>query len=63
MYENDYGWGKPIVVRSGLGNKVDGKLTVFCGAEEGSIDVEACLLLQTLEAMVNDDGFMVTITL
>ncbi|KAK8615362.1 hypothetical protein V6N13_069135 [Hibiscus sabdariffa] len=63
VFGNDYGWGRPIAVRSGLGNKVDGKLTVFCGAEEGSIDVEACLLLETLEAMANDDEFMNTVTI
>ncbi|KAK8544457.1 hypothetical protein V6N13_056236 [Hibiscus sabdariffa] len=63
VYGNDYGWGRPIAVRSGLGNKVDGKLTVFCGAEEGSIDVEACLLLETLEAMANDDEFMNSVTI
>ncbi|GMJ03503.1 hypothetical protein like AT5G67150 [Hibiscus trionum] len=63
MYGNDFGWGRPIAVRSGLGNKLDGKLTLFCGAEEGSIDVEACLSAETLEAMANDDEFMDTVTI
>ncbi|KAK8564254.1 hypothetical protein V6N13_005510 [Hibiscus sabdariffa] len=63
MYGNDFGWGKPISVRSGSSNKSDGKLTVFCGVEEGSIDVEACLSGETLEAMANDDEFMDTVTM
>ncbi|KAL4352169.1 hypothetical protein GQ457_06G002940 [Hibiscus cannabinus] len=58
VYGNDFGWGRPIAVRSGSGNKCDGKLTLFCGAEEGSIDVEACLSAETLEAMAKDDEFM-----
>ncbi|KAK8564251.1 hypothetical protein V6N13_005513 [Hibiscus sabdariffa] len=63
MYGNDFGWGRPIAVRSGLGNKCEGKLTLFCGVEEGSIDVEACLPAEILEAMANDDEFMDTITI
>ncbi|KAL4361256.1 hypothetical protein GQ457_04G023690 [Hibiscus cannabinus] len=63
MYGNDFGWGRPIAVRSGLGNKLNDKLTLFCGAEEGSIDVEACLLPETLEAMACDDEFMDTVTI
>ncbi|KAE8686775.1 hypothetical protein F3Y22_tig00111027pilonHSYRG00083 [Hibiscus syriacus] len=63
VYGNDFGWGRPISVRSGLGNKFDGKLTVFCGVEEGSIDVEACLSAETLEAMANDDEFMDKVTI
>ncbi|OMO58123.1 Transferase [Corchorus olitorius] len=58
MYGNDFGWGKPIAVRSGLANKFDGKITLFRGAEEGSIDIEACLSPETLEAMGNDEEFM-----
>ncbi|XP_022739948.1 uncharacterized acetyltransferase At3g50280-like [Durio zibethinus] len=61
MYGNDFGWGRPIAVRSGSANKFDGKITVFCGAKEGSIDIEACLLPETLEAMANDHEFMDTV--
>ncbi|XWS41884.1 hypothetical protein CRYUN_Cryun17cG0120800 [Craigia yunnanensis] len=63
VYGNDFGWGRPIAVRSGSGNKIDGKLTLFCGAEEGSIDIEACLLPETLDAMANDQEFMDTLTI
>ncbi|XVF61199.1 hypothetical protein PTKIN_Ptkin08bG0110700 [Pterospermum kingtungense] len=62
MYGNDFGWGRPIAVRSGSANKFDGKLTLFCGAEEGSIDIEACLLPETLYAMENDQEFMDSFT-
>ncbi|KAK2983853.1 hypothetical protein RJ640_008529 [Escallonia rubra] len=31
VYESDFGWGKPVAVRSGLANKFDGKVTIFPG--------------------------------
>ncbi|KAL5556977.1 hypothetical protein UlMin_039213 [Ulmus minor] len=58
VYGNDFGWGKPLAVRSGPGNKFDGKLTVFEGAEDGSIDFEASLSPETLKALASDDEFM-----
>ncbi|XP_059457947.1 uncharacterized acetyltransferase At3g50280-like [Corylus avellana] len=57
VYGNDFGWGRPLAVRSGVGNKYDGKLTVFPGPEEGSIDFEACLSPETLLAMADDAEF------
>ncbi|XP_038998408.1 uncharacterized acetyltransferase At3g50280-like [Hibiscus syriacus] len=62
MYGNDFGWGKPMAIRGGSSNKVDGMLTLFCGAEEGSIDVEMCLFPETLEAIASDEEFMDTVT-
>uniref|UniRef100_A0A2N9F387 BAHD acyltransferase n=1 Tax=Fagus sylvatica TaxID=28930 RepID=A0A2N9F387_FAGSY len=58
VYGNDFGWGKPVAVRSGAGNKTHGKITVFPGVEEGSIDIEACLSPEVLVAMGNDYEFM-----
>jgi hypothetical protein len=58
VYGNDFGWGKPVAVRSGAGNKTHGKITVFRGVEEGSIDIEACLSPEILEAMGNDLEFI-----
>ncbi|XP_062117360.1 uncharacterized acetyltransferase At3g50280-like [Humulus lupulus] len=49
VYGNDFGWGRPVAVRSGTGNKIDGKLTPFPGAEEGSIDFEVCLSPATIK--------------
>ncbi|BBH07778.1 HXXXD-type acyl-transferase family protein [Prunus dulcis] len=63
VYGNDFGWGRPVGVRSGAGNKSHGKITVFAGVEEGSIDIEVCLLAETLEAMGNDSEFMDVVTL
>ncbi|KAL5556972.1 hypothetical protein UlMin_039208 [Ulmus minor] len=61
VYGNEFGWGKPIAVRSGPGNKFDGMLTVYPGVEQGSVDFEVCLLPQTLQAMANDGEFMETV--
>ncbi|KAL5556968.1 hypothetical protein UlMin_039204 [Ulmus minor] len=58
VYGNDFGWGKPLAVRSGPANKFDGKLTVFEGAEDGSIDFEACLSPETLKGLASDVQFM-----
>ncbi|XP_009762458.1 uncharacterized acetyltransferase At3g50280-like [Nicotiana sylvestris] len=62
VYANDFGWGRPIAVRSGAGNKHDGKMTIFSGVEEGSIDIEACLTPETLHAMGEDAKFMEAVT-
>ncbi|KAK4262314.1 hypothetical protein QN277_027890 [Acacia crassicarpa] len=59
IYGNDFGWGKPVAGRSGAANKANGKITVFAGAEEGSVDIELCLPFQILETMSNDPHFTV----
>ncbi|CAH9089091.1 unnamed protein product [Cuscuta europaea] len=58
MYGADFGWGKPVAVRSGMGNKSDGKVTLLAGPEEGSVDIELCILPQTLMRLCNDPAFM-----
>ena len=58
VYDNDFGWGKPVQVRSSARNKTHGKITVFAGAEEGSINIEVCLSYEISEAMRNDSEFM-----
>ncbi|KAK9135938.1 hypothetical protein Syun_015268 [Stephania yunnanensis] len=62
VYGNDFGWGRPVAVRSGGGNKFNGKITVFEGCVEGSMDFEACLAVETLEALVDDAEFMREVT-
>ncbi|KAK9193163.1 hypothetical protein WN944_003860 [Citrus x changshan-huyou] len=53
FYGNDFGWGRPIAVRSGPANKAaEGKITLFAGVEEGSVDVEACFLPETLQDQI-----------
>ncbi|GMP69346.1 hypothetical protein CsSME_00028646 [Camellia sinensis var. sinensis] len=65
VYGNDFGWGKPMAVRSGGGNKSDGKITHFPGVKEGSIDieVEVCLLPEKLVALRDDEEFMEAVTM
>ncbi|XP_065873492.1 uncharacterized acetyltransferase At3g50280-like [Euphorbia lathyris] len=63
VYGNDFGWGSPIAVRSGEGNKHDGKITVFQGVEDGSVDIEVCLPPEVLEAMEYDLHFMAAVSL
>ncbi|KAL3840332.1 hypothetical protein ACJIZ3_024923 [Penstemon smallii] len=63
VYATDFGWGKPVAVRSGAGQKYDGKMTIFPATEHGGIDVEACLKPETLYALGNDAEFMVAVTL
>ncbi|CAJ2635384.1 unnamed protein product [Trifolium pratense] len=62
VYGNDFGWGKPVAVRSGGANKSNGKITLFAGVDEGSIDVEVCLSYEILEALGNDNEFVVPIS-
>ena len=63
IYGTDFGWGRPVAVRSGGGNKFDGTITVFQGTEEGSIDIEAILSPETLEAMMEYVEFMEVVTI
>ncbi|EYU35826.1 hypothetical protein ABFS82_09G039700 [Erythranthe guttata] len=58
VYGNDFGWGKPIAVRSGKSQKFDGKMTTFPAAEDGGIDVEVCLAAETMQAMESDAEFL-----
>jgi hypothetical protein len=60
MYEgNDFGWGGPLAVRSGRANKFDGKMSAFPGrAGDGSVDIEVCLLPETMAALLHDAEFM-----
>ncbi|XP_057852480.2 BAHD acyltransferase DCR isoform X1 [Cryptomeria japonica] len=59
IYDNDFGWGSPISVSSGWANKFDGKLTVYPGRDKlGSIDIEVCLLPQTMNALESDTHFI-----
>nr|CAB3479715.1 unnamed protein product [Digitaria exilis] len=60
---NDFGWGKPLAVRSGRANKVDGRVTVYEGIDGGgSIGMEVCLSPETLARLVVDDEFMSAVT-
>ncbi|KAG9453892.1 hypothetical protein H6P81_006796 [Aristolochia fimbriata] len=59
MYDNDFGWGRPVAVRSGRANKFDGKISAFPGREGGgSVDLEVCLAPETMAALETDTEFM-----
>lgn len=59
MYDNDFGWGRPLAVRSGRANKFDGKISAFPGAEgKGSVDLEVVLAPETMAGLENDAEFM-----
>ncbi|KAF7045143.1 hypothetical protein CFC21_054278 [Triticum aestivum] len=59
VYGNDFGWGAPVTVRSGAGNKFDGKATVYEGrGGGGSIALEVCLVPEALARLVTDEEFM-----
>ncbi|KAG8379193.1 hypothetical protein BUALT_Bualt07G0062800 [Buddleja alternifolia] len=59
VYGNDFGWGKPIAVRSGKGQNFDGRMTVLPAAGlDGGIDVEVCLAQETMHGMEDDALFM-----
>eukprot|EP00262_Sarcandra_glabra_P021861 TRINITY_DN9417_c1_g3_i1.p1 TRINITY_DN9417_c1_g3~~TRINITY_DN9417_c1_g3_i1.p1 ORF type:complete len:456 (-),score=42.24 TRINITY_DN9417_c1_g3_i1:354-1520(-) len=58
VYSNDFGWGKPLTVRSGPGNKFDGKITVYPGTVKGAMALEICLSPDTLSTLIADQEFM-----
>lgn len=59
MYENDFGWGRPLAIRSGGANKFDGKISAFPGREGmGSVDLEVVLAPETMAAVESDHEFM-----
>ncbi|XVE97038.1 hypothetical protein REPUB_Repub02eG0276100 [Reevesia pubescens] len=59
MYNNDFGWGQPLAVRSGRANKFDGKISAFPGREgNGSVDLEVVLAPETMTGLVNDAEIM-----
>ncbi|KAK9683392.1 hypothetical protein RND81_10G137500 [Saponaria officinalis] len=59
MYDNDFGWGRPVLVRSGRANKFDGKISAFPGRDGGgSVDLEVVLLPETMAGLESDQEFM-----
>ncbi|XP_020217245.1 BAHD acyltransferase DCR [Cajanus cajan] len=63
MYENDFGWGRPVAIRSGKANKFDGKISAFPAREgNGSVDLEVVLAPETMAGLENDMEFMQYVT-
>jgi hypothetical protein len=63
MYGNEFGMGKALALRSGYAHKFDGKVSAFPGYEEGSIDLEVCLLPDSMRAIESDEEFMDAVSL
>ncbi|GMN37722.1 hypothetical protein TIFTF001_007047 [Ficus carica] len=58
-YGSEFGMGKALALRSGYAHKFDGKVSCYPGREGGgSIDLEMCLLPDTMCALENDTEFM-----
>lgn len=62
VYGNDFGWGKPIAMRTGKGRVDDGKFIIFPAAEDGSVDLEVCVTAERMAAMEDDADFMAALT-
>ncbi|XP_050384783.1 uncharacterized acetyltransferase At3g50280 [Argentina anserina] len=59
MYDNDFGWGRPLAVRSGRANKFDGKISAFPGRDgAGTVDLEVVLAPGTMSLLESDLEFM-----
>ncbi|XP_044460060.1 uncharacterized acetyltransferase At3g50280-like [Triticum aestivum] len=62
VYGNDFGWGRPLAVRSGAGNKVDGLVSVYQGRDDGGgrggMELEVCLAPGALARLVADTELM-----
>ncbi|KAG7539427.1 Transferase [Arabidopsis suecica] len=56
VYCNDFGWGKPIAARAGP-PYLNGRLVVFKGIDQESLDFQACLLPQVVEKLLEDVEF------
>ncbi|CAM0913733.1 unnamed protein product [Alopecurus aequalis] len=64
VFGNDFGWGKPLAVRSGPGDKMDGKATVFEGPEQGgSMSLEVCIAPDVMNRLAADLEFMETVSI
>ncbi|KAL5733086.1 hypothetical protein ACOSP7_032422 [Xanthoceras sorbifolium] len=63
MYDNNFGWGRPLAVRSGNANKFDGKISAFPGREGGgTVDLEVVLAPETMAGIESDHEFMQYVT-
>jgi hypothetical protein len=59
MYGCDFGWGKPVAVRSGNANKYNGKVSLFPGREGGGgIDTEVELTPENMAALEQDTALV-----
>lgn len=63
MYGNEFGLGKGVAIRSGYANKFDGKVTLYPGLQgDGSMDLEMCLVPDSMRAILCDEEFCDALT-
>ena len=61
MYDNDFGWGRPLAVRSGGANKFDGKMSAFPGRNGGgTVDLELFSASNKMARLESDSEFVGT---
>ncbi|KAL3342129.1 hypothetical protein AABB24_026249 [Solanum stoloniferum] len=59
VYDVDFGWGKPEIVRSGLNNRFDGMVYLYPEKNGGrGIDVEISLEANAMERLEKDKEFL-----
>ncbi|KAI3880696.1 hypothetical protein MKX03_008107 [Papaver bracteatum] len=63
VYGNDFGWGKPVAVRTGRSSHYNGRIFPSRGLVEGSIDLEVCLSREIMKAVEDDIEFMDPVTI
>ncbi|KAF4400245.1 hypothetical protein G4B88_019454 [Cannabis sativa] len=62
VYDVDFGFGKPVVVRSGGNNRFDGMVYLYQGKSGGrSIDVEISLEAGAMEKLEKDQEFLLNV--
>ncbi|XP_020253807.1 uncharacterized acetyltransferase At3g50280-like, partial [Asparagus officinalis] len=59
----DFGWGRPVAMRTGRWNVAEGTVGVYLGAEEGSLELDVHLAKETMSALLKDEEFMKTVCL
>ena len=64
VYGNEFGMGIAVALRCGNANKFDGKVSSYPGREGGgSIDLDVCLLPESMSALESDEKFMDAVSL
>ncbi|KAI3986493.1 hypothetical protein MKX01_037775 [Papaver californicum] len=58
LYGNDFGWGRPVAIKTGANGKSYGITIISPGAVGGSVDIEIFLPIEVFKAMENDARFM-----
>ncbi|XP_034580913.1 uncharacterized acetyltransferase At3g50280, partial [Setaria viridis] len=61
MYGCDFGWGKALAARSGMANKMDGKVSLYPG-RDGGFDVEVSMLPEYMAALEQDEEFWAAVS-